>query len=151
MTRNRIDVTAGLVFLGIGVLAGAHVLTALEIGTPGAMGPGFFPLTLCGLLVLFGLAIIAGGRLDELRQLAPINPRALVAIVAAPVVFGMTLRGLGFVPALVLSCGLSVTASRQIAPREGLCIVVAVTAFCVAVFHYGIGMAIPLLNPAFFG
>ncbi len=151
MIRNRTDATAGLVFLGIGVLGGAHILTSLEIGTPGAMGPGFFPLTLCILLIVFGGAIAFGGRLEELRELAPINPRALIAIAAAPVVFGLTLRELGLVPALVLSCFLSVAASRHINWREGLGIVAAVTAFCIAVFYYGIGMTIPLLNPAFFG
>jgi hypothetical protein len=48
------DILAGLTFVGFG-LAFAVTATSYEIGTPLAMGPGYFPLVVGAILVGVGI------------------------------------------------------------------------------------------------
>ena len=44
MSRSKDDLIVGLIFLGIAGFFGINSRVTLEIGTAGAMGPGYFPL-----------------------------------------------------------------------------------------------------------
>lgn len=148
MTWNRDDLAAGLAFLGIGLFFGANTVLFLPVGTTIEMGPGFFPLALCIILALLGAAILLKARQPGTTPLErpAVNLRALVFITAAPVAFGLTLRDLGLVPALVISVGAALAASRVIGFRRGAAIVTGMTAFCVAVFYYGLRVPVELFN-----
>ena len=73
----------------------------LELGTALRMGPGYFPLVLAGAprraraRHRWSQALRPHGDPDRLA----VAWRGLVLILAAPVFFGLTVRGLGFVPA----------------------------------------------------
>ena len=150
MAWNRDDLTAGLVFLGTGLFFAANTLIDLDIGSAASMGPGFFPLALCIVLTLLGAAILlnARGRQPDVER-QPLNWRPLVFVILAPIAFGLTLRSLGLVPALAITIALAVTASRVIGLVRGTAIVVGMTAFCVAVFYYGLQLPIDLFNSSF--
>lgn len=160
MVWNRDDLTAGLVFLGIGLFFAAITLSSLDIGSASAMGPGFFPLALCIILTLLGLGMVAKARqnapseasiaADEQAARPPINLRALCFVIAAPVAFDLTLRSLGLVPALAAAIALAVAASHTIKIRQAVTIVVGMTVFCVVVFYYGLQVPVSLFNPNFF-
>lgn len=163
MVWNRDDLTAGLVFLGVGLFFAANTLGSLDIGTAAAMGPGFFPLALCIILTLLGLGIVAKARRDvqsarsdpalgaeEQEARPPLNLRALFFVIAAPVAFGLMLRSFGLVPALVATIALAVAASHTIGIKQGLAIVTGMTVFCVVVFYYGLQVPVSLFNPTFF-
>lgn len=152
MTWNRDDLTAGLVFLGIGLFFGANTLLSLPVGTVSDMGPGFFPLVLCSILALLGASILAKAHSQarEAEQRPPINLRAVVLISAAPVAFGMALRSLGLVPALVIAVTLALSASRVIGLARGAAIVAGMTLFCVGVFYYGLRVPVELFNDTLF-
>lgn len=154
MVWNRDDLTAGLVFMGIGLFFAANTLSSLDIGTAAAMGPGFFPLALCIILTLLGIGILLNAHRrvhkEEEEQRPPLNPRAVFFVIFAPVAFGLALRGLGLVPALTVTIALAVAASRTIGLARGVAIVVGMTAFCVVVFYYGLQVPVDLFNPAFF-
>lgn len=150
MTWNRADVAAGLIFLGIGSVLAAYALATLEIGSAAAMGPGFFPLALCVILIVLGAGILFSARNDEAEPAPPINWRAVIFVMAAPVAFGMTLRSLGLVPSLAIAMTLAVAASRNIGPSRGAVIVTGMTAFCVAVFYYGLRVPVELVNSGLF-
>lgn len=139
------DAKAGLMFLAFGLFFGVKTLIDLEIGTLDQMGPGFFPLTLCVILVALGSVILLQARPQSEEQL-PINWRAVVLIGAAPVAFGLTVRSLGLLPALVVSVGLAVFASRKISFLKGTLIVAGVTFFCIVVFKFGVGVPYELIN-----
>lgn len=148
MTWNRDDLAAGLAFLGIGLFFAANTLLFLPVGTTAEMGPGFFPLALCILLGLLGAAILLKARrpTTEPEERPAINLRAVFFITAAPVAFGLALRDLGLVPALVISTGAALAASRVIGLRRGVTIVAGMTVFCVAVFYYGLRVPVELFN-----
>jgi hypothetical protein len=156
MTWNRDDLTAGLVFLAIGLFFAANTVMSLDIGTAAAMGPGFFPLALCIILTVLGAAILLNARkrsqTEEVQEeRPPLNLRAVFFVILAPVAFGLTLRTLGLLPALALTIALAVAASRVIGIGRGLTIVLGMTAFCIVVFYYGLQVPVELFNPNFLG
>ncbi len=150
MTKNRDDLIAGLAFLAIGLFFAGNAMLSLDIGTPAEMGPGFFPLALCCILVVLGAAILATARKEPAEHSAAVNVRAILLVVASPVAFGLGLRALGLVPALIIALGLAVAASRLIGLRRGVAIVVGMTAFCVVVFYFGLRVPVQIINPTLF-
>jgi Tripartite tricarboxylate transporter TctB family len=146
MTFNVKDVGAGLIFIAIGLLFGLGS-TGLEIGTSLRMGPGYFPLVLAGFLVALGLAIVAYGFGHTATGPLVVPWRGLVLILAAPVVFGLTVRGLGLAPALVLVVLISAFASRRMSVPVALALSLGLTVFCVLVFSLGLGLPLRLFGP----
>ena len=146
MTFNVKDIGAGLIFIAIGLLFGLGAMN-LELGTPLRMGPGYFPLILAGLLVALGLAIVAYGFGHAATGGSAVPWRGLVLILSAPVVFGLTVRGLGLVPALALVVLISSFASRRMSLWLALALTVGLTVFCVLVFSFGLGLPLRLFGP----
>jgi hypothetical protein len=146
MTVNIRDIGAGLIFIAIGILFGLGAL-GLELGTALRMGPGYFPLVLAGILVVLGLVILAQAFGHPTTGRLAVPWRGLVLILAAPVVFGLTVRGLGLVPAVMLVVLISAFASRRMSVPLALALTVALTLFCVLVFSFGLGLPLRLFGP----
>ena len=141
--RGRSDnFVAGTIFLAIAALFGLTALKTLDVGSVETMGPGFFPIMMS--LLLTGLAIaimISGSNASERR---PIPWRAAIFITLAPIAFGLSVRSIGLVPALLAAVTMDVFASRRIGWAQRSLIILGMTAFCVAVFSYGIGITAEL-------
>jgi hypothetical protein len=113
------------------------------------MGPGYFPLVLAGVLVALGVAILVKG-VSAAAADTPVGPipwRGALLILAALIVFGATVRGLGLVPALFGAAFLRALASRHNPPVAALVIGAALALGCVLIFHYGLGVPVPLVGP----
>jgi len=147
MTLNRNDLAAGAIFVALGVAFGGEALLSLPIGSALRMGPGYFPLLLSGLLVLAGAAIAFRSIGEAEPALGPMPWRGLAVLLPAPIVFGATIRGLGLVAATALVVLISAFASRRVSPLLAILLAVGLTAFCVAIFHYGLGLPIRLFGP----
>ncbi len=86
------------------------------------MGPGIFPLVLAALLMLLG------ARRDHPRAGAPRRGepigvfawRGMVFILPAPIVFGLTVRGLGFVGSVFITALFACFASFKMKPLPAL-------------------------------
>jgi uncharacterized membrane protein len=146
MRLNVKDIGAGGIFIAIGLLFGVGALHH-ELGTALRMGPGYFPLVLAGLLVTLGVVIVAYGLGHSATGRLTVPWRGLVLILAAPVVFGVTVRGLGLVPALALVALISAFASRRMSLALAVALAVGLTAFCVLVFSLGLGLPLRLFGP----
>ena len=96
---NKADFTAGLLFILFGLIFGLKGL-GLEMGTTLRMGPGYFPMVLAVLLVALGVAIVISAFGSVGEAVGSYAWRGMVFILAAPVFFGLTVRGLGFVPSI---------------------------------------------------
>ena len=142
------DAVSGLMFLAVAIYVSVSTLLGLDVGSMAEMGPGFFPLALSIILGVIGVLVLLSARPDEDDQL-PVNWRAVVLIGGAPIAFGLTVRTLGLVPALLVSVGMATAASTRIKPLGAAIIIAGVTIFCVAVFKYGIGVPYDLLNRRF--
>jgi hypothetical protein len=143
---NVRDVAVGGVFVAIGLffLIGA---LSLDIGTAFKMGPGYFPLILSGLLVALGLvlAIPTGTAVPE--PIGTIPWRGVILILVALAFFGATVRGLGLVTALAVAVAITTFASRRMTWPMAAIVTLGLTAFCVAVFSYGLGLPLRLKGP----
>jgi hypothetical protein len=139
------DVWAGLLLLVVG--AGA-ILVAREypFGTALRMGPGYFPVMLGALLILFGVAILAAGLRRGERIAGSWSLRALVVLPLSLVLFGLLMQHAGFVPAMLVLIFGAAAAGTEFRFVEVLLFALGLTALAVAVFVWGLGLPYPLLT-----
>ena len=95
MNANTKDVSAGLLFIAVAALF-ALGTQELDFGTARKLGPGAFPLLLAGALGLLGLVIVVRAFRNPATHQTVIPWRGILLIVAAPVVFGLTVRSRDF-------------------------------------------------------
>lgn len=146
--KNRTDVLCGLALLAVAALFGWQV-TALPIGTAVRMGPGYFPMVLSGLLAVLGAIILikALRSPEPEEEKGPIAWRGMAFILPAPVFFGLTVRGLGFVPALFVTALIASFASRRMKVWQAFVLAGLVTAFSTLVFSYALGLPFRRFGP----
>jgi hypothetical protein len=140
------DALAGGFFVFAG-LAFGWISLGLDLGTAFRMGPGYFPLVLSGLLILLGLVVLAGAARSANGEIGAIAWRGMLFLLPAPVLFALTIRGLGFVPALFCATMLAGYASPKMRFLEILALAAAVTLFATAVFSYGLGLPFRRFGP----
>ena len=141
------DAFAGLVFILFGLLFGVQSL-GLEIGTAFRMGPGYFPLVLSGLLLGLGGLILASAIHDRGGEgMGKLAWRGVFFILPAPIFFGLTVRGLGFVPAIFLTTLIAALASLKMRLPWAFLLAAAVTIFATLVFSYGLGLPFRRFGP----
>jgi putative tricarboxylic transport membrane protein len=141
---NSRDIWAGLLLIATGAAA-LLIARNYPFGSSLRMGPGYFPVVLGALLIVFGLVILALG----LRGTHPIEGswslRALILLPLALVLFGALMAYGGFVPAMLALIFTSALASSEFNFLEVLLFSVALTALCVAVFVWVLGLPFPLI------
>lgn len=140
------DAAAGVLFILFGLFFGIQSL-GMEIGTAFRMGPGYFPLVLAGILILFGLAIIFNATKTEGEAIGTFAWRGIMFILPAPVFFGLTVRGLGFIPAVFLTTLIAGLASFKMKPLYAFALAVGVTIFSTLVFSYALGLPFRRIGP----
>lgn len=146
VTIDRVNGAAGLLFIGFGLFFGIQAWM-MPLGTAFRMGPGYFPFVLSGILILLGGVIIASAVRTESEGIGRIAWRGMFFILAAPVLFGLLLRGLGFVPAIFVAALVASFASSKIRPLHALALSAALAAFSTATFIYGLGLPLRLVGP----
>ena len=140
------DILAGGIFVVLGA-AFAIISLSYEIGSPGAMGPGYFPLVLGIVLVGLGILVIVKGFIaGEGEPIGDVEWRAVILIGVALLFFGITIRGLGVVGALFGTSLLAALARSQTSIREALIIAVALTALSVVIFVVALQLRLPLFG-----
>lgn len=146
MAVNSKDFLAGLIFIGIGLLFALGTIE-LEMGTPLKLGPGAFPLMLAGVLILLGAVIVIQALRHPTDHVMVIPWRGTPLILLAPIVFGLTVRGLGLLIAVALVVLISAYASRRMSLKLAMALTVGLTAFCILVFNVGLGLPVRLIGP----
>lgn len=141
------DILAGGAFVALGLAFGVGALS-YELGTPLRMGPGYFPLVLGALLVGLGaLVVIKGFLAGGAEAIGPVDWRAVALICASLVFFGVTVRGVGVVGALLGTSLLSAFARSQTSWREAIIIAVGLTVLSLVIFVFALGLRLPLVGP----
>lgn len=144
---DRTDAAAGILFIGFGLFFGIQSL-GLELGTAFRMGPGYFPLVLSGVLIGFGLLILFNAlKTEGGAGIGGLAWRGMAFILMAPIFFGLTVRGLGFVPAIFLTTLIAGLASFKMRLPWALALALGVTVFSTLVFSYGLGLPFRRIGP----
>ena len=146
MNANTKDVSAGLLFIAIAALF-ALGTQELELGTARKLGPGAFPLMLSGVLALLGVIILVKGFRNPAAHEMTLPWRGIALIALAPILFGLTVRGLGMVAAIAIVVAVSAYSSRRMSLKLAIALIVGLTIFCVLVFHVGLGLPVKLVGP----
>lgn len=145
MIRNLRAFAVGLLFV---VIASAFVVLSLDLqqGTAARMGPGYFPwllgIVLCGIGIAIMVSAAAPGAAPE--RLLRWDWKALGWIVGSVLLFAVLLQPFGLIPALVVLVVLAGSASPDSTLRGSLAAAVVLVVVCVAAFHYGMDLRIPL-------
>ena len=141
--RNNRDVWAGAMLIGTGAVS-VIVARDYAFGTSLRMGPGYFPSVLGGLLVLFGIYLVASGLKSKEKIEGGWSLRALIMLPLSLVLFGLLMEYAGFVPALMVLIVGSSAAGSEFKLVEALALALGITAFAVGLFIYGLGLPYPM-------
>ena len=147
VNASRNDLASGAMFVAFG---GFFVLEAMtyEFGTPFRMGPGFMPVVLGGILVALGVAVAVKGLTTGRDEAAPPRPwRGLLLVLGTILFFAATLRGLGFVPTVLIAGFATAMSSSRNSVLAALVIAVGLCVLCVAIFVVGLGLIVPWFGP----
>src|SRR5262245_11075464 len=138
------DFWSGVMLIALGAAA-MIIARDYPFGTTLRMGPGYFPTVLGAVLCLFVLFLTGRGFRSSDAISGDWSARALIVVPLSLVLFGLLIDRAGFVPALmVLIIGAS-SAGKEFKLVEVVLLAVGLTAFCVAVFIWGLGLPYPLL------
>jgi putative tricarboxylic transport membrane protein len=144
-TNHPQDFWCAAFFIALGALA-MYLAHNYQMGTALNMGPGYFPMWLGGILVVFGLVIGARSFTPEARHAEEEDTtgwafRPWLVLPAALSAFALLMEAeAGFVPSLfvlIIGCAL---AHKDVHWKETLLLSIFVTAGAVAIFCYGLEM-----------
>ncbi len=143
--RNNKDFWAGTMFFTIGASA-IYIARSYPFGSTLRMGPGYFPIVLSAILILFGLFVMVRG----LRKVEPMKGnwsiRALITLPLSIVVFGVLMDLAGFIPALMALVFISAASGREFKFKEVLLLALLLIVLSVGMFIWGLGLPYPLFN-----
>ena len=143
--RSNKDFWAGMMFFATG--AGALFMARhYPFGTTVRMGPGYFPVALSGILILFGIAVMIRGLRNNERIQGNWSIRALIILPLSMVVFGVLMELTGFVPALAALVFFSAASGREFRFVEVLPLTLFLGALSVSLFIWGLGLPYPLIK-----
>ena len=144
---NRIfaskDFLAGNLYMAFGLL-GLWLARTLETGSANAMGAGYFPRLVCGLLIIIGAALAATSVVHGGEGLERGKWRPFTFVTLSCLAFALLLRPFGLIPTLVLSTVLARLADGNIRaiPLLLLCLILVVAN--VGIFVLALRIVIPL-------
>lgn len=142
------NLLCGLLFIALGLFFIIQSLS-LELGTAFRMGPGYFPLVLAAVLTLLGVVILIQSVRVTGDAIGALAWRGMLFILPAPIVFGLLVRGAGFVPALFVAAFIASFASERLRVPAALALATGITFFSVLVFSYGLGLPFERFGPWF--
>lgn len=117
---------------------------SLTIGTLRQMGPGMMPAALAVVLCVLAIVLLVDSFREDGPGLGVWSIRSMIFVLGAFVAFGLAIRPLGLAVAGPLAVVLSGFASDETRFGETLIFGLTMTALCVGLFKFALGLPIPL-------
>ena len=147
LNASRNDLASAAMFIAFGSYFALEALR-YDFGTPFRMGPGFMPVVLGGILVLLGVAVAIKGLNNPDEEAAPPWPwRGMALVLGTIIFFAATIRGLGFIPVVLISGFATALSSRRNTILSALVISVGLCVLCMLIFVVGLGLLVPWFGP----
>jgi putative tricarboxylic transport membrane protein len=140
---GRQDFVGGMTVIAVAAFAFWQAAD-LPIGKLGGMGPGMLPKSLAVALGLLGAVLAAEGVLKAGSRLGQWSIRGPLFVLGAVVAFGLAVRPLGLIVAGPLAIMIGAIASDEVRWKETIVVGALVTAFCIGLFKFALGLPIPL-------
>ena len=144
--RSPKDFWAGVMYMAFGATTFGIAL-GYAAGTAGRMGPGYFPRALGILLMLLGAFLAVRALRIPGPRVRLGSPKPLVIVLGSVVLFGLTIQWVGMAVSTVLLVLVSSAASSEFRLKEAIVASIAIAAFSVGVFAYGLGVQMPVWPP----
>lgn len=143
--RNNQDFWCGLMFMVVGAVA---IVAAWDypFGTTLRMGPGYFPVMLSGIMILFGLIILLKGLRQSEKIQGNWSIRALIILPISLALFGILMEVAGFIPALIALIFISAASGSEFKLKEVLVLTAILVAIAWTVFIWGLGLPYPMFQ-----
>ncbi|RFC66646.1 MULTISPECIES: tripartite tricarboxylate transporter TctB family protein [Mesorhizobium] len=145
-TFDKTNLACGALLVATGAFFAVQSLS-MEIGSTFRMGPGFFPLALSAVLIVLGVVVLIQATRVEGEPLGAIAWRGMAFILPAPIIFGLTVRSLGFVPAIFITALIASFASHKMSMVAAVVLSACVAAFSYTVFLWGLGLPYQAFAP----
>ncbi|MGE5525733.1 MAG: tripartite tricarboxylate transporter TctB family protein [Rhodospirillaceae bacterium] len=112
------------------------------MGTAVRMGPAYFPTILGWLLVFLGVIVLIQSFITPDEKPKKMDPRALLWILGSVLAFALLVGPLnaGLVPAAIVIVLMSAYGGEEFRWRDAIISAVVLSAACVAIFYYGLGL-----------
>ena len=141
------DLLLGVMYAAFGVVWGINAIAKLPIGSAQRMGPGYFPLILCGLLIALGVILVFRSlKSENLVDFEHLPWRGLLFISASTLAFAALARGAGILPAIIVTSMIASFATRSHTWLASVLTAVVLAAFGVIVFIYGLGLPLSVFG-----
>ena len=137
------DFLAGVMFMAFGG-AGLWLGRGLDMGTPSAMGAGYFPAVISLILLVLGTVLAAIAFMRAGEHPAGWDWRAFAFVILSSMAFAVLLKPLGLVVTLVVTVLLASFAGRLLGPLSMLLLAAALVIVNVGIFVLALGMPIAL-------
>jgi putative tricarboxylic transport membrane protein len=146
--RRPKDFLTGLMFAVIGV---GVILIAREypFGTARQMGPGFFPVVLAAILLLFAAILIVRAFLGERDPIGDFAVGPALYVLGSALLFSLLLRPAGMLVAIVVMVAIASQAKRTLSPGKSLLVGAILAGGSAILFVNLLGQNIPLLGTWF--
>ena len=134
---------SGLMFIGFGL---GFVIIARDytLGTAARMGPAYFPTVLGGVLILLGVSLVVRSLRYAGAALGGLGIRPVIVVTSGVVIFALTLEHLGLIGASGLLIFICSAAGPDFSFLRTLILWSILLGFSILVFHYGLGLPIPI-------
>jgi len=149
LIRSPKDFWSGLIYL-VAALFGLTIGSNYSMGRAGQMGPGYFPIILSSLLLMFGAVTLVRSFIVPGESVTRFALKPALLIIGSVVVFGLLVERAGFLVAMFASTLMSASASSEFRFEWrailGLVLFVAAGAL---LFVKALGVPMPLIGPWF--
>ncbi|MFZ4440860.1 MAG: tripartite tricarboxylate transporter TctB family protein [Syntrophales bacterium] len=143
--RSNKDFWSGVMFFLTG--AGAILIARhYPFGSTLRMGPGYFPVVLSVILMVFGVYVMLRGLRKSEKIQGNWSIRALIVLPFSMILFGILMDLAGFVPALIALVFVSAASGKEFKFKEVLLLTLFLGVLSVAMFIWGLGLPYPLIN-----
>ena len=149
LIRRPKDFWSGVIYLAA-ALFGLIVGSDYPMGRAGQMGPGYFPIILSSLLLVFGIATLARAFIVPGEQVTKFALKPALLIVGSVVLFGLLVERAGFIIAMFASILMSASASREFRFEWSAALgLIAFIAAGALLFVKALGVPMPLVGSWF--
>ncbi|WP_157017328.1 tripartite tricarboxylate transporter TctB family protein [Mesorhizobium xinjiangense] len=147
------DLVGGVIAILLGLAFCAYAYAHLDIGSFRRLGPGMFPCIVGAALALLGAAQVLVARRQPVTSGEPsdlafgeFRLRSVVWVLASVIAFGLSIRTLGLIPAILLTVVISTRADSETHLLTALVLAAGLSLLCWLIFGAALGLPIALLR-----
>ena len=145
LKRNPKDFLTGLIFVAVGLAAIIFVRNH-QMGTAMRMGPAYYPTLLGMLQVMIGIAVLLRALVRPGLPLGRFALSKIALVLGAIVLFGLLLRGLGLIMAIIVIVVLSAYGSKNFRWPVALLLAAGIAVCSAIIFVMLLGIPIPMIG-----